>query len=133
MKKLALVLGVALVCSLVDTRRDLPVCYATPQATIAEYWHRMIERRPHEALECFLGVVPREVSGLLQLPEVVELRCRDFRIAPRGRGVVDVEYRVEFRVALTDSLARFPTGDRLQLTASGWKIERPLLVAAQRP
>ena len=34
-------------------------------------------------------------------------------------------------LSLTDSLARFDTGDRLHLTNGGWKIERPLLLVAK--
>ena len=133
MTKLALALCVAAVCLLaLDVRRERPTCYNTPQATVTEYWHRMIEHRMHEALDCFMGPAPRDMGGMLQLPALVELRCRDFDVQQRAPGVVDVNYHIEFRVGLTDSLARFPTGDRLRLTASGWKIERPLLVAARR-
>lgn len=133
MTKLALALCVALVCFLaLDVRQERPACYITPEATVTAYWQRMIEHRFPEALECFMGPAPREATGMLQLPELVELRCRDFELQERGLGVVDVNYHIEFRVTLTDSLARFPTGDRLRLTAGGWKIERPLLLAARR-
>lgn len=133
MTKLALALCVALVCFLaLDVRRHRPACYTTPESTVTAYWQRMIEHRLHEALDCFMGPAPREMTGMLQLPELVELRCRDFELQEHSPGVVDLSYHIEFRVALTDSLARFPTGDRLRLTSSGWKIERPLLLAAKR-
>jgi len=133
MTKLALALCVALVCFLaLDVRQQRPACYTTPQATVTAYWQRMIEHRMHEALDCFMGPAPRELPSMLQLPELVELRCRDFEVQERAPGVVDVNYHIEFRVTLSDSLARFPTGDRLRLTASGWKIDRPLLLAAGR-
>jgi hypothetical protein len=62
----------------------------------------------------------------------LELRVRDFRVADRGRGQVDVAYKVEYRVAMGDSLEHFETGDRLSLTHTGWKIDRPILVAYDR-
>jgi len=89
----------------------------------------MLEHRHRDALECFAGADPEECSDMLPLPDLVELRCRDFRIADRGRGVVDVLYTVEYRVSMGDSLNRFPSGDRLRLTRGGWKIQQPVFVA----
>ena len=132
MKRYALVplLGL-LVGSALDSRIPVADCFATPQATISSYWHRMIERRHADALECFVDGT-RDVTGMLGLPDLVELRTRDFDVHWRGGGIVDVAYNVEYRVAMGDSLQKFPTGDQLELTGSGWKISRPLLVAARR-
>jgi hypothetical protein len=134
MTKLVLAACVALVCAFaLDGRRSVPDCYITPQSTIAAYWNRMIERRHAEALQCFVGPMPREAGGMMQLPNLVELRCSGFRLAWRGQGIVDVNYDVEYRITLRDSLARFPTGDRLNFTDGGWKIDRPLVLASRRP
>ena len=132
MKTRPLVPSLALLLSafLLDAQTALPLCYATPQSTVSEYWLRMVEHRHLDALDCFVGAAPDHAAGMLRLPDLVELRCRDFRVAWRGAGVADVQYDVEFRVAMTDSLTRFPTADRLRFTAHGWKIDRPLLVAS---
>jgi hypothetical protein len=133
MNKLAFVpLAALLCCGALDAPHVLDDAFRTPEATIASYWHRMVERQHGAALECFLGGITPDPSGMLQLPDLVELRCRDFRLAWRGRGIVDVEYDVEYRVTLGDSLARFATGDRLRFVGTGWKIERPLLMVANR-
>ena len=128
---LAPILG--LLCSPLADGRALPPSYATPQATVASYWLRMIERRHAAALDCFAEFDAHDVSNMLALPNLVELRCRDFELGFQGRGVVDVAYRVEYRIAMGEPLTSFSTGDRLQLTGRGWKIARPLLVASQRP
>jgi len=122
---LALILGPAL-----DSRTHVADCFSTPQATVSAYWHRMIEHRHVEALECFVDGT-RDASGMLSLPDMVELRPRSFVLSWRGRGVVDVGYEVEYRVEMGDSLQRFPTGDQLELTGAGWKISRPLLFASR--
>ena len=89
----------------------------------------MIERRPFAALECFAAAKPTDVTQMMALPDLVELRCVDFEIADRGRGSVDVAYTVQYRTHMGDSLAAFRTGDRLILTHQGWKISMPLLMA----
>jgi hypothetical protein len=134
MRKLALAPLVALACcAALDAPRELDDAFRTPQSTVSSYWHRMVERRHESALDCFLGGGSAgDAASMLHLPDMVELRCRDFRLEWRGRGIVDVAYDVEYRVSFDDSLARFPTGDRLRFTRSGWKIERPLLLVAQR-
>jgi hypothetical protein len=133
MHKLALAPLVAMLCFVaLDAPRELDEAFRSPEATIASYWHRMIERRHGAALECFVGAPAPVTTGMLQLPELVELRCRDFRVSSHGRGVVDVAYDIEYRITLADSLARFATGDRLRFTRAGWKIERPLLDIASR-
>lgn len=132
MRRLLLLPVLVAVCgTLIDSPPVLPLAFAKPQNTIASYWHRMIERRHDEALQCFTEAVPQDVGTMLALPSLVELRCLDFRISNRSRGRADVRYTVEYRVSLTDSLARFDTGDRLHLTNRGWKIERPLLLVAK--
>ncbi len=123
---LALSLGAAL-----DSRTRVAECFATPQATVSAYWHRMIEHRHADALECFVEGMG-DVSGMLPLPDLVELRPRNFVLHWRRGGTVDVGYDVEYRVAMGDSLQHYPTGDQLVLTGAGWKIARPLFVAAQR-
>jgi hypothetical protein len=125
-------LFVAACCIAADSPRKTDVAYDTPESTIASYWHRMAERRHHAALDCFLGGAPTDANSMLALPDLVELRPRDFRLAWRGRGIVDVEYDIEYRVSLSDPLARFATGDRLRFTGAGWKIERPLLLVENR-
>ncbi len=122
---------VALCGTLLDSTRELPEAYARPENTIASYWHRMIERRHAEALECFAHSAPEDAGMMLALPKLVELRCVDFRIHDLDNGRVDVLYTVEYRVSLTDSLAQFETGDRLHLTNRGWKIERPLQLVSR--
>jgi hypothetical protein len=112
-----------------DSSKELPEAFARPEFTIARYWHSMLEHRHVAALECFADFHPRESSEMLRLPDLVELRCRDFRLTDRGRGVVDVLYTVEYRVSMTDSLNRFPSGDRLRLTRGGWKIQQPVFLA----
>lgn len=123
---------VAACCLAADSPRNNDMAYDTPESTIASYWHRMAERRHAAALECFLGGGTPETGSMLGLPDLVELRPRDFRIEWRGRGIADVQYDIEYRVNLCDSLARFATGDRLRFTGNGWKIERPLLLVANR-
>jgi hypothetical protein len=115
-----------------DSPRTLPEHFALPQSTIARYWHSMLEHRHLSALQCFLHATGEGVERMLPLPDLVELRVRDFRVADRGRGQVDVAYKVEYRVAMGDSLEHFETGDRLSLTHTGWKIDRPILVAYDR-
>jgi hypothetical protein len=133
MTKWTLAALVACLCGIqADAPRELDAAYHTPEATIASYWHRMAERRHAAALECFFGRATPDGAPMLGLPELVELRCRDFRIAWRGRGIADVEYEIEYRITLSDSLARFSTGDRMRFTAAGWRIERPLLLASNR-
>jgi hypothetical protein len=112
-----------------DSPRELPEAYALPQATIAQYWHSMLEHRHEAALACYADSDPAESADMLSLPDLVELRCRDFRVADRGRGIVDVLYTVEYRVAMGDSLNHFRSGDRLRLTREGWKIQQPVFVA----
>ena len=112
-----------------DSPRRLPEAYALPQSTIALYWHSMLEHRHRAALDCFADADPTDTAEMLPLPDLVELRCRDFRIADRGRGIVDVLYTVEYRVSMGDSLHWFPSGDRLRLTHGGWKIQQPVFVA----
>jgi hypothetical protein len=90
----------------------------------------MLEHRHRDALECFVDA-SADATGMLGLPDLVELRPRDFTVADRGSGIVDVTYSVEYRPSMGDSLQRFPTGDRLELTGGGWKIARPLLVASR--
>jgi len=121
---------VALCGSLIDSTRELAPAFSRPQNTITSYWHRMIERRHDEALQCFTAVTPADTGMMLALPKLVELRCIDFRLANLEQGRADVYYTVEYRVSLTDSLAHFVTGDRLHLTSRGWKIERPLQLAS---
>lgn len=133
MKKPLVALVLALACTpALDAPARVPECYVSPEATIRAYWHCMIEGRHVEALRCFLDSEPGDVAQMLALPDMVELRCRDFDVHWQGGGVVDVLYRVEYRVAMGDSLQRFPTGDRLHFTGGGWKIAFPLL-AATRP
>jgi hypothetical protein len=132
MKKLLLAPFLALACCTArDARPSMPVSYASPEATVRSYWHRMIERRHVDAVQCFLDAGPSDAAGMLSLPDLVELRCRDFRLTWQGGGVVDVLYNVEYRVAMGDSLQSFPTGDRLNLTSGGWKIALPLFAAAR--
>lgn len=134
MKKLALVpLLVLLLGPTLDERETMVDCFATPQATITSYWQRMIERRYREALDCFVDGHRGDLTGMLGLPSLVELRCRDFRLQWLHGGQVDVSYAIEYRIAMGDSLQRFPSGDRLHLTGQGWKIARPLLLASERP
>lgn len=131
MKRL-LCTSLLLLCGLArDARPDLPESFATPEATVRSYWHNMLEGRHAEALDSFLHAVPAEAANMLALPELVELRCRDFRLRHRGAGVVDLEYRIEYRVAMRDSIASFASGDRLHLTGRGWKIAQPLLFAGR--
>ena len=122
-----------LLCCLaaLDARSELPPAYATPQATLSSYWLRMIERRHTDALDCFLGGRASDAGNMLALPDLVELRCRDFQLDYRSGGHVDVNYRIEYRISMGDSLASFPTGDRLSLTGSGWKIALPLMLASR--
>jgi hypothetical protein len=134
LKRLLLAVLLAPLCFHVrDGRPSLPEAYATPQSTIGSYWHRMIERRHTEALDCFLGAAPGDIAHMLALPEVVELRPRDFVVEWGAGGTADVHYRIEYRITLGDSLASFATGDRLSLTSTGWKIAHPLLLADARP
>lgn len=130
---LALPFLVVLCGPMLDGLHATPASYATPQSTVSAYWCRMIERRHSEALDCFLHEDHREAGNMLALPDLVELRCRDFRLHYREQGMVDVSYKIEYRIAMGDSLARFSTGDRLQLTGEGWKISRPLLALSERP
>jgi len=125
---LLLPLLLALLGAMRDSPRDLPEAFARPQTTVANYWHSMIEHRPSSALECFVESSNEDAEQMLTLPDLVELRCRDFTVAQRGRGLVDVTYLVEYRVGMGDSLRRFPSGDRLCLTQDGWKIQHPLYV-----
>jgi hypothetical protein len=132
MKKPLVALVLALACTpALDAPARVPACYASPEATIEAYWHCMAERRHADALGCFLDSQPEDVAQMLYLPELVELRCRDFSVRWQGGGVVDVVYQVEYRITLADSLQRFPTGDRLHFTGGGWKIAFPLLAAAR--
>ena len=134
MRKLALVpLAALLFFTALDAPREVDEAFRRPESTIASYWLRMAERRHAAALECFFGATSLEgAKTMLQLPELVELRCRDFRVSWRGRGIVDVHYDVEYRITLADSLAHFSTGDRLRLTGAGWKIEQPIFLVADR-
>jgi len=125
---LVLVLG-----SLHDSHEFLPDSFASPQATVVSYWQRMIERRHGEALDCFVDGNRSGNVNMFALPELVELRCRNFELEWQPGGTVDVNYQVEYRITLGDSLARFSTGDRLSLTGSGWRIAHPLMVAARQP
>ena len=126
---LLLTLLLASCSALQDSPPALPQAFSRPQLTIANYWHSMLEHRLMSALECFVESGSDGVEHMLRLPDLVELRCRDFRVADRGRGVVDVTYIVEYRVSMGDSLREFPSGDRLCLTQSGWKIQGPLFAA----
>jgi hypothetical protein len=132
MKRFLLLPGLVALCgTLIDSTPELPSTFSQPQQTIAAYWHRMAERRHREALECFTRAVPDDAEMMLALPKLVELRCIDFRVGNRDSGRADVFYTVEYRVALTDPLAHFETGDRLHLTNRGWKIDRPLQLAVK--
>lgn len=122
---------VALCGTLIDSTPELSATFSQPQKTIAAYWHRMAERRHADALECFTHATPTDAAMMLALPRLVELRCIDFRVNGRDGGRADVFYTVEYRVALTDPLARFETGDRVHLTNRGWKIERPLQLVVE--
>lgn len=112
-----------------DRPESVSLAYHRPQDTIASYWHRMIEGRHLQALDCFANSSPQDVRQMISLPDMVELRCRDFTIEDQGRGTVDVAYTVEYRVRMGDRLAQFRTGDRLMLTHHGWKIASPIVVA----
>jgi len=126
---LPLVLGLLWTVCL-DTPGEVPQDYFfRPQDTISSYWHNMIERHHLAALACFAEANASEVQQMVGLPDLVELRCRDFSVNDRGRGLVDVSYTVEYRVSMRDSLAHFRTGDRLMLTPRGWRITVPLLLA----
>jgi hypothetical protein len=134
MKKLALVpLLVVLLGPALDERASVLDCFSTPQSTVTVYWQRMIEGRHRDALDCFVEGNRGDLAGMLGLPELVELRCRDFRLHWLPGGQVDLNYDIEYRIAMGESLQRFASGDRLYLTGTGWKIARPLVVAAQRP
>jgi len=134
MKKLALVpLLLLLLGPALDERAAMLECFATPQSTVTAYWQRMIERRHRDALECFVDGNRGDFTGMLGLPDLVELRCRDFRLRWLPGGQVDLSYAIEYRIAMGESLQRFASGDRLHLTGTGWKIARPLLVAAEHP
>jgi hypothetical protein len=111
-----------------DTPTEITQTFLRPQDTIASYWHSMIEGRHFAALECFADSRPSDVMQMMALPDLVELRCIDFRIADRGRGAVDVAYTVQYRTQMGEDLAAFRTGDRLILTQRGWKISTPLLM-----
>ena len=112
-----------------DAPARITAAFARPETTIASYWHNMIERQHLAAILCFLDGEPDGVRQMLGLPDLVELRCRDFNVTQRGRGIVDVKYRIEYRVSMGDSLANFETGDRLCLTNDGWRIVAPLLLS----
>jgi hypothetical protein len=128
---LPLAIGLLWTSSL-DSPGEVPYGYFyRPQDTIATYWHSMIERRHLQALDCFADTSPKDVHQMLGLPDLVELRCRDFEVADRGRGIVDVAYTVEYRVSMGDALAQFRTGDRLIFTPRGWRISAPLLMAGR--
>jgi len=134
MKKLALVpLLLVLMGPVLDERAAMRDCFATPQATVTTYWQRMIERRHREALDCFVDGSHGDLTGMLGLPSLVELRCRDFQLRWLPGGQVDLRYAIEYRIAMGESLQSFASGDRLHLTGTGWKIAHPLLVAAERP
>jgi len=134
MKKLVLApLAVFVLFALHDSHELLPDSFASPQATVGSYWQRMIERRHDEALECFVDGDRAGSPEMFVLPNLVELHCRNFKLVWQPGGMVDVNYQVEYRITLGDSLSRFPTGDRLNLTGSGWRIARPLIVAARQP
>ena len=133
MKYLRLASVLAVLCVLgFDTPPRVPYAYARPQDTIDSYWHSMLEHRHRSALDCFTDASYADVERMLPLPEMVELRCRDYQVADRGRGAVDVLYTVEYRVGMGDSLARFATGDRLHFTNRGWKIHQPLFITEDR-
>lgn len=127
MHLLLLLLLLASCTPLRDSPRQVPAAFVRPQSTVANYWHSMLEHRLLSALECFVDSERDDTECMLRLPDLVELRCRDFRVSDRGRGLVDVTYTVEYRVGMGDSLNRFPSGDRLCLTRDGWKIKNPLL------
>jgi hypothetical protein len=126
-------LALGLLCTVcLDSPDEVPFDYFyRPQDTISTYWHRMIERRHVQALECFAETSSSDVHQMLGLPDLVELRCRDFAVSNRGRGFVDVAYTVEYRVTMRDALSQFRTGDRLMLTPRGWRISAPLLIAGR--
>ena len=129
---LLLTLLLASCSSLRDSPVDLPRAFARPQTTVATYWHSMLEHRVVSTLECFAASGPGDVENMLRLPDLVELRCRDFDVVDRGRGVVDVTYTVEYRVGMGDSLREFRSGDRLCLTRSGWKIQAPIIAPSRQ-
>ncbi len=134
MKKLALVpLLLVLLGPSLDERAGVLDCFSSPQSTVTTYWQRMIERRHRDALECFVEGGRGDSTGMLGLPELVELRPCDFRIRWLHGGQVDLSYSIEYRIAMGEPLQRFSSGDRLHLTGMGWKIARPLLVAEERP
>ena len=91
----------------------------------------MLEHQHASALECFADSDRSDLGNMLGLPDLVELRCRDFHLSFLGQGMADARYTIEYRVAMGDSLAHFAAGDRLQLTSSGWKIARPILFATR--
>lgn len=124
-------LTVTVVCCLLcaDVPAAPPPHFVLPESTVASYWHNMAERQLLAALECFIDGVPDEPRDVLELPDLVELRCRDFIVHHRGRGVVDALYRIEYRISMDDPLSSFETGDRLCLTSRGWRIQAPLLFA----
>ena len=133
MKYLQLLTVLAAICVLgFDTPTRVPNAYARPENTIDSYWHSMLEHHHRSALDCFTDASYADVERMVPLPQLVELRCRDYQVADRGRGQVDVLYTVEYRVGMCDSLASFATGDRLQFTNRGWKIHQPLFIAEDR-
>ena len=120
---LLLPLLLALLGAMRDSPRDLPEAFARPQTTIANYWHSMIEHRHSSALECFAESSNEDADQMLTLPDLVELRCRDFTVAQRGRGLVDVTWPAT------------PTGFHLERTdrlspAASWTPETNIVLAA---
>jgi len=116
-----------------DAANVLSHDHVSPEATVRAYWLHMLQQDHDSALRCFADYHPAGVPAMQALPPLVELHCRDFVRHGEQRGRVDLAYRIEYRTAMGESLASFATGDRLAWTQSGWKIARPLLVAARTP
>jgi len=134
MKYLGLGLMLVLACGPArDAATRLSDDHVSPEATVQAYWLHMLQQNHDAALRCFADYHPAGVPAMQSLPPLVELHCRDFERRDAHRDRVDLAYRIEYRTTMGDSLASFATGDRLTWTQSGWKIARPLLVAARTP
>lgn len=134
MKFLALGLLLVLACGPArDAASILSPDHVSPEATVRAYWLHMLQQEYDAALRCFADYHPAGVPAMQALPPLVELHCRDFVRRESEAGRVDLSYRIEYRTVMGDTLASFPTGDRLSWTQSGWKIARPLLFAGRTP
>jgi len=112
-----------------DAVSVLSADHVSPEATVSAYWLHMLQQEYDAALRCFADYHPAGVAAMQGLPPLVELHCRDFVRQASEAGRVDLAYRIEYRTTMGDTLASFPTGDRLSWTPSGWKIASPLLFA----